>query len=158
MGHSVKCPGCSTVFTAAVDSPEPPPLPEEKPEPEVASVTPRRKRPREDEYDDEPLDDDEDDRPRRRRRRRLDAEPHRGGMILTFGILSFVICGPIFGPMAWIMGSGDLRKMREGTMDSEGEGLTKAGMICGIIATCLSLVGCVFYALFFSIGAMGGFR
>ena len=57
------------------------------------------------------------------------------------------------------MGSGDLRKIREGRMDPEGEGLTKAGMICGIIATCLNILVCLGYGVFFILmGAAGGGR
>lgn len=62
-------------------------------------------------------------------------EPHRGGAILTFGILSLFTIPFVFGPMAWIMGNADLRKMREGWMDREGQSLTDAGRICGMIAT-----------------------
>jgi len=144
-GQSVRCPSCGNVFTAGTESPPPvapPPLEETtvQNEPE----RPRRRRTeREDDYD-----DDDDDYPRRRRRRRLDFEPHRGATILVFGILAFFICGIIFGPIAWAMGSSDLGKIRAGTMDPEGEGMTRAGMICGIIATCLHLVGCIFYGIF----------
>ena len=62
------------------------------------------------------------------------------------GIVSLsllLVCWPlsiVFGMIAWICGSGDLRKMRADTMDSEGEGSTQAGWICGIIGTCLSAV------------------
>jgi hypothetical protein len=74
---------------------------------------------------------------------RRDLEPHRGTLVLVFGILS--ICVPcvslILGPIAWIMGSSDLRAMRLGRMDPSGEGSTKAGYICGIVGTVLHLVG-----------------
>ncbi|MEE8154181.1 MAG: DUF4190 domain-containing protein [Phycisphaerales bacterium] len=89
-------------------------------------------------------------------------QPHRGVMILVFGILGIVICG-IFGIVAWVMGNSDLRAMREGRMDPTGEGLTKAGKICGIIGVVLNLVIATFYIVFFVIlaaavagGAVGG--
>lgn len=66
--------------------------------------------------------------------------PHRGTMILVFGILGFVLCF-IFGIVAWVMGNNDLRAMAEGRMDPSGEGITKAGKICGMIATILQLLG-----------------
>ena len=66
--------------------------------------------------------------------------PHRGVMILVFGILGLVIC-VIFGIVAWVMGNGDLRAMAEGRMDPTGEGLTKAGRICGMISVALTVVG-----------------
>ena len=69
-------------------------------------------------------------------------EPHRGTLILVLGILSLVLCGFFTGIPAWIMGKGDLKKIRGGTMDPEGEGLSKAGMICGIIC-------CIMYAAIF---------
>ena len=67
-------------------------------------------------------------------------QPHRGVMILVFGILGLVIC-VIFGIVAWVMGGGDLRAMAEGRMDPTGEGLTKAGRICGMISVALTVVG-----------------
>ena len=66
-------------------------------------------------------------------------QPHRGVMILVFGILGLVIC-MIFGIVAWVMGGSDLRAMAEGRMDPTGEGLTKAGKICGIISVILSIL------------------
>jgi len=67
-------------------------------------------------------------------------EPHRGVMILIFGILG-VLCCVIFGIIAWVMGSGDLRKMERGLMDRSGEGMTRAGQIIGIVATILFILG-----------------
>ena len=84
----------------------------------------------------------DDARPGDRRRRRVRLEPHRGGTVLTLGILGLVIC-LICGIIAWVMGAGDLRKMREGRMDRSGQGTTQAGMICGIIGTILGALGLV---------------
>jgi hypothetical protein len=79
-------------------------------------------------------------------------------MILVFGILGFFTCplSIVFGPLAWALGSSDLRKMREGRMDPDGEGLTNAGMICGMIATCLMIVGCLIYGFVIAIAGIGG--
>jgi hypothetical protein len=66
--------------------------------------------------------------------------PHRGVLILVFGILGLVLCFP-FGIAAWIMGNGDMKEIRSGRMDPTGEGLTQAGRICGIVATILALLG-----------------
>lgn len=79
-------------------------------------------------------------------------EPHRGTLILVFGILSIVVC-QILGPFAWAMGNGDLRKMDAGTMDPEGRDHTKAGKICGIIGTVFLILG-VIYVIFVLIMAM----
>ena len=72
--------------------------------------------------------------------------PHRGVMILTFGIIglatnvlgcgcciAFVPIGLVFNILAWIMGNNDLRAMRAGEMDPAGQGQTNAGKICGMI-------------------------
>lgn len=62
----------------------------------------------------------------------------RGGLILTFGILSLLLLGPILGIPAWVMGNGDLKKIRAGAIEIAHHGLTKAGMILGIIGTFIS--------------------
>jgi DNA-directed RNA polymerase subunit RPC12/RpoP len=65
---------------------------------------------------------------------------HRGGIILAFGILSWVSTCFLFGVAAWAMGVEDLRAMRAGEMDSRGERVTRAGMILGAISVVLTLV------------------
>jgi hypothetical protein len=85
----------------------------------------------------------EDERPweQRYRRRgvRRDCEPHRGTLVLIFGILSLVVpyIGVALGIAAWVMGHRDLKKIEAGAMDPEGRGLTLAGKICGIVGTIL---------------------
>jgi predicted Zn finger-like uncharacterized protein len=176
LGKNVKCPACSTMFVAEAGEEDLPiaPVIEERPpsspqrrrppvEEEYEEDRPRRRKPEapppeEDDYDEEPEDEfeEEEPRPRRRRRRRRGA-PHRGSTILVLGILSFFCLTPIFGPMAWVMGSNDLKEMRAGRMDREGEGLTNAGRICGIISTCLCIAGFCIYGLVF-IAALSGAR
>lgn len=86
--------------------------------------------------------------------------PHRGGLVLTLGILS-LFCNFFLVPgiLAWTFGSSDLKKMRAGEMDSTGYGTTQAGMIIGIIATCLFFLAIIFYIimlfLVFGIAAAG---
>ena len=63
-------------------------------------------------------------------------KPHRGVLILVFGILGLVTC-PFFGTAAWVMGNGDLEEMDAGAMDPSGRDFTKVGRICGMIATAL---------------------
>jgi hypothetical protein len=62
---------------------------------------------------------------------------HRGGMILALGILSWAIGCPVFGILAWVMGSNDLSEMRQGTMDPQGQSLTEAGRMIGMIHSIL---------------------
>ncbi len=112
-------------------------------------------------------EEEEDDRPweRSRRRTRLDAEPHRGTLVLVFGILSLVMGGiglPL-GIVAMVMGRNDLKKMDAKMMDPEGRSLTQAGWVCGIIGTiwqslmCMCMVAYVgiFFTAFFGAMAKG---
>jgi hypothetical protein len=80
--------------------------------------------------------------------------PHRGVLILVLGVLSLVICAPL-GVAAWLMGQGDLKKMKVGLIDPEGKGLTMAGMICGIISSALLVLGILFYVLLFLVLGIG---
>jgi uncharacterized membrane protein YccF (DUF307 family) len=70
-------------------------------------------------------------------------QPHRGTMILVFGILGLIVCFP-FGIVAWVMGNTDLKAMDAGTMDPEGRGTTQAGKIIGIVTTILNVLGFIF--------------
>jgi hypothetical protein len=88
----------------------------------------------------------------------MDMRPHRGSLILTLGILSFFCFGFILGPMAWIMGSNDLKEMRAGRMDPEGEGVTNAGRICGMIATILILGSVFIVCLWGILAGLAGVR
>jgi predicted Zn finger-like uncharacterized protein len=161
LGKKVKCPQCGNAFVASASAPAPQEMEEEEapaPPPRAAGTPARRAAappPAEDEeqYEDEP--------PARRRRggNGGDLKPHRGQMIMLLGILSFFVAGPILGPIAWIMGNNDLKEMRAGRMDPEGEGNTKVGKICGMIATFLSIGGlalcCVFYVIIGIFAAAG---
>jgi hypothetical protein len=73
-------------------------------------------------------------------------EPHRGGIILAFGLVGMFVCIP-FAVVAWAMASDDLLKMHQGRMDPAGRGMTEAGRIIGIIATCLHGVAAVAYSI-----------
>jgi heme/copper-type cytochrome/quinol oxidase subunit 4 len=73
-------------------------------------------------------------------------KPHRGGAILALGIIGIVLCF-ITAIIAWVMGSGDLKEMKEGKRDRSGEQLTKAGMICGIIGVCLAVLGILWWII-----------
>ena len=83
--------------------------------------------------------------------------PHRGVLILVLGIVGIVCCF-ICGIVAWVMGNNDLREMAAGRMDHEGQGLTQAGKICGMISVIIQVIGLVIYLiamLFF--GGMAAF-
>jgi hypothetical protein len=69
-------------------------------------------------------------------------QPHRGGLILTFGIVGLLCCMPL-GIVAWVMGAADLKAIRAGTMDPAGQSMTQAGMVIGIISVVLACIGIV---------------
>lgn len=77
-------------------------------------------------------------------------QPHRGTMILVFGILGLIVCFP-FGIVAWVMGNTDLKAMDAGTMDPEGRGTTQAGKIIGIVTTILTVLSIIIGILFFAV-------
>ena len=84
-------------------------------------------------------------------------KPHRGAVILAFGILGLVVC-QLFGVAAWVMGDNDLKEMRRGYMDPSGRDLTQTGRILGMVATALMAIPVVFgiLILIFSIFARSG--
>ena len=63
-------------------------------------------------------------------------ESGRGTLILILGIFSFLL-GPFLGIPAWVMGHGDLKKIKNGIIDLNEKATTKIGMIFGIITTLL---------------------
>lgn len=80
-------------------------------------------------------------------------QPHRGGLILAFGVLGWVLCFPL-AIAAWVMGSSDLKAMDAGRMDPAGRGLTQAGKILGIVWVVLALLGVLVFVgmLFLGVG------
>ena len=68
-------------------------------------------------------------------------QPHRGAMILTFGIIGVACCFP-FGIAAWVMGHADIKLIDSGEMDPTGRSMTNGGKICGIISVILTVIGC----------------
>lgn len=82
-------------------------------------------------------------------------QPHRGVLILVFGILGLIVC-VIFGIVAWVMGNGDLKQMDAGAMDPSGRGLTQAGKICGMIGVILNALVIVLYIVIFIVAIAAG--
>ncbi|HYV36526.1 MAG TPA: hypothetical protein VE988_12515 [Gemmataceae bacterium] len=145
LGQDVQCPSCGATFVGRVSG-RPPPLAsgprevlQDRWDADQRSDVGRPL------HGDRPYDD-EDDLGTEFGRRRRDLSPHRGGMILTLGILGLAVCG-IFAPIAWIMGNSDMVEIRAGRMDPEGEGLTQAGKICGIIGTVFLVLGVCFVGM-----------
>ncbi len=63
-------------------------------------------------------------------------EQGQAATALVLGILSIVLC-QLLGPVAWKLGSDEIRAIAEGRRPPEGLGLAQAGRICGIVGTCL---------------------
>jgi phage FluMu protein Com len=93
------------------------------------------------------------------------AERGRGGIIFALGLISLLFTCFIPGIFAFVMGRGDLARMREGTMDPNSEGLTQAGMILGLISMILGALSLIvvfgyliiIFVFFAAAGANGGF-
>ena len=81
-------------------------------------------------------------------------KPHRGAVILAFGILGLVVC-QLFGIAAWVMGNNDLREMNRGYMDPTGRDLTMTGRILGIAATALIIIQFIVIGVFVLIRMVG---
>jgi hypothetical protein len=62
--------------------------------------------------------------------------PSRGSTVLVLGILSLVLC-TLLGPIAWSMGSEELRRIDLGQSPPAGRQGAIAGRICGIVASAL---------------------
>jgi hypothetical protein len=176
LGKKVKCPACKMMFlatAAGLEEPAPsrPVDQEERPNRAAALTASRRGTPPRERPASPDDEDDEDDRPHRsgrnlRRKRRDNYAPHRGVLILIFGILGLVLflstgIGFVLGIIAWIMGNNDLREIQAGRMDPEGEGMTQIGRILGMVTTILGIislvVGCIFFViwLIFVVGMIG---
>lgn len=69
--------------------------------------------------------------------------PPRGNTILVLGVLSVVLCS-ILGPVAWVMGNEELRRIDAGQVDPMTRNAASAGRICGIISSVLLILGAVF--------------
>jgi hypothetical protein len=162
LGRMVRCAACATAFEARASEQPTPPLSRDAeadaPEPYPEDDTRGRRRSRDYYGDDHYPDDWDHDRGRPLRR---DLEPHRGTMVLVFGILSLVlplacglpgsVIGLGLGIAAAIMGTRDISRMRQGHMDPDGETQTRVGQILSFVGMGLAFllfVGCVAYFVF----------
>jgi predicted Zn finger-like uncharacterized protein len=185
LGRKVRCATCSTVFEARESQPGPQPPSNPAAEERFSDRPVAGDQERDHERwgdrlapgqpprpaDDNPPPRNDDDYRDERRWIRRDVLPHRGSTIMTLGIISIVggtvgavVCGLFSGLVGIglgittiVMGRGDLRQIDEGTMDPDGRGQTKAGIICGIVGiVCgtLILLACGAYLVFIMFFAM----
>jgi hypothetical protein len=73
---------------------------------------------------------------------------------LVLGIVSIIACCHILGPIAWVLGHTELKHIRAGQAPLKNEGIAKAGMILGIIASVLFGFGLLWIFLFGGLTAM----
>lgn len=64
----------------------------------------------------------------------------RSSSVLVLGILSLVLCH-VIGPIAWSMGTEELRRIDAGQAPDLARGSVVAGRVCGIIGTSLLIFG-----------------
>lgn len=89
------------------------------------------------------------------------AGSNRALISLILGILGVLCCG-ILAPIAWYLGSQELKAIKSGLATPANQGLATAGMILGIIGTIL-LGLAVLWMIFFgglgmlsALGSLGG--
>ena len=86
-------------------------------------------------------------------------EQGRAQLILGLGIASLVLCycGWILGPVAWILGSGDLKRINAGEIDEAARKNTQLGVYLGMGGTALGaliLIGnCIYFIVAVIFGA-----
>ena len=80
-------------------------------------------------------------------------KPHRGAIILAFGILGLVVC-QLFGVAAWVMADNDLKETDRGYMDPSGRDFTRTGRILGMVSTALLAVSLLIVILVFLVSIL----
>ena len=75
----------------------------------------------------------------------------QSGLVLAMGILSWIGFCPIFGIIAWVIGSQALRDIQQGNADPTNRGLVQVGYYLGMVSVILSVLCFGFYALLFAI-------
>ena len=159
LGRKVQCPSCGEAFHAE-DLPPEPSLDGNGFRADRENGTPLAQGPRL-EMDNEPGMEEDDDRPWERPAaaagpprlrtgaRRGRADPGHRQSVLAGG-------RHFLGLAAWIMGAKDLKKMRKGQMDPQGQGTTQAGLICGIVGMVLNVLLTLSCALPMAFGILAG--
>ena len=73
---------------------------------------------------------------------------------LVLGILGLICC-QILGPVAWYLGSAELKAIKAGQSPAAGEGTAKAGMIIGIVGTVLLILTILWLFLLGGVAILG---
>ena len=70
-----------------------------------------------------------------------------GTMPLVLGIIALLCC-QLCGPFAWYFGRKEVKAIRAGQATPEGQATAMTGMILGIVATVLGIIGFVVTVLY----------
>ncbi|MBN2624713.1 MAG: hypothetical protein JXA83_15150, partial [Acidimicrobiales bacterium] len=73
-------------------------------------------------------------------------EHPQGTTILVLGILSLVVCS-LLGPVAWVMGNNALAEIDRNPTAYTNRSSVQAGRICGIVSSCLMILGVVIFVI-----------
>jgi hypothetical protein len=147
LGTDVRCPACQQIFAAEAAAEEREAIQEQPIRP-----APRRERPIERDYAEEERRWDDDDF--------RSGEPHRGGTVLTMGILAlvFALCCPlvcwVLGGIGLSMANTDLDKMARHKMDRSGQGSTQTGKVLAIVGLVLGSINAVLGVILRAKGVM----
>ena len=74
--------------------------------------------------------------------------------ILVLGIFALVCC-QVLGPVAWLMGSSELKAIAAGRSARENETVVRVGWILGIVATVLFVISCIWMFFFGGMAILG---
>jgi len=77
-----------------------------------------------------------------------------GTLILVLGILS-IVCLPILGPVAWILGNNALKG---GMIDPSQLGQINAGRICGMIGSVFIVLGLIYWIVIIGMVGSGALK
>ncbi len=77
-----------------------------------------------------------------------------GTLILVLGILS-IVCLPILGPVAWILGNNALKG---GMVDPTQLGQINAGRICGMIGSVFIVLGLIYWIVILGVVGAGALQ
>jgi hypothetical protein len=66
---------------------------------------------------------------------------------LVVGLIGIVSCCYLLSPIAWYIGSQEVKAIRQGRSPASGEVLAKVGVILGLVGTALLVVSVLFLSL-----------
>ncbi len=75
-----------------------------------------------------------------------DQDQDKSIIVLVLGILGLMGCC-ICSPIAWWLGANEMAAIKSGQVSEQNRGITKLGMILGIIGSVLIIISVVFYLI-----------